>query len=212
MAGFGYRADHGTLSMREFASQLRESNGSPWKAFSEFPVFNARPARATLDSHGFCLVPHTTREDWRADREAVVRRFAEEVVEVVRQVTGADHVFMANPQPVIRVESAGSGQAGPVLFVHTDFTREHKTTLVGAVEDLQSENSDRKPARPDAVAQQIAEAGLTAEDVRNSRVVMLNTWRPVMSEPLRRFPLAVTDCRSIDDGDVLGARTSAWCC
>ena len=40
-------------------------------------------------------------------------------------------------------------------------------------------------------------AGLSADDIRESRVVMLNTWRPIMAQPLQRFPLALCDCRSV---------------
>ena len=208
-ARFEYRSDHGTLHMRELMASLRDDRGGspPFKAFTDFPVFNARLAGAELDSHGFCLLPHASREAWRADRYAVADRYAEEVCELLQQATGADHVFRANPQPVIRVESAVAGQAGPALFVHSDFTHDHKDALVAAVEALQS--NPEPPNVRNVVAQQIEATGLTAADVRESRVVMLNTWRPVMEEPLQRYPLAVADCRTVKDGEVLGARASA---
>ena len=213
--GFRYRADHGTQDMRAFMTSLREAAGrdnggrgavaEAFVPFSEFAVHNARLEGPELETHGFTLVPHPTAEDWRADPQAVREGFGDDVVEFVRGMCTADDVFMQGG-PVVRSEAAQQERrvAGPALFTHTDFQPDHKDTLVSAVEALAG--SDSAPERPDPVAEQIVAAGLSADDIRESRVVMLNTWRPIMAQPLQRFPLALCDCRSVQDGEVLGAR------
>ena len=43
----------------------------------------------------------------------------------------------------------------------------------------------------------ILEAGVTEQTLRDSRMLMVNTWRPVNDEPVQRFPLAITDRKTI---------------
>ena len=75
----------------------------------------------------------------------------------------------------------------------------------GAIALTSGDSADRSHGPPE-VAQQIVATGLSADDIRESRVVMLNAWRPIMAEPLQRFPIAVCDCRSVKEGEVLGGR------
>ena len=47
------------------------------------------------------------------------------------------------------------------------------------------------------IIDQMKQAGVTAEEVANSRLVMINSWRNVSKHPLTRFPLGVCDARSV---------------
>jgi hypothetical protein len=73
--------------------------------------------------------------------------------------------------------------------VHNDFTEEY-----GQVTKERISTHPSKAAR--FYRHQLKrENGLefTAEDIADYRLVVLNTWRPITAEPLRREPLAVCD-------------------
>ncbi len=85
---------------------------------------DARASATGLDDAGFMLVDHKSAVADFADRETAARIHCPEIAELVRSVTGADHVE-CKAGPLMRF-SEHSGKAGtrdnsyPARFCHVD--------------------------------------------------------------------------------------------
>jgi len=49
----------------------------------------------------------------------------------------------------------------------------------------------------------LQENGVTVDDLKGSRIVMVNAWRSIGTTPLRNFPLGVCDNRSVRPVDLI---------
>jgi len=159
-------------------------------------------------SAGFTVVPHVSSiTDW-SNNEFLTSTYYDEVYAALRELTGAEHTFAAQPH-VSRLEGSPKQESQPFYHLHNDYTRNMKEAYVCAMSGEEPDqsswameekyvmmfvNGSDVPARMKA-------AGLTAERLSERRVVMLNTWRNTSDEPLRRCPLAVADQRTIKSGD-----------
>ncbi|MEJ2088044.1 MAG: CmcJ/NvfI family oxidoreductase [Gammaproteobacteria bacterium] len=168
----------------------------------EMPVRNARLLTdASLDGCGFQLERHTSKvTDWQDDRQ-LADIYHEEINALVKRVTGATHAFSSNhlfrqSEP----EVGGNGplaklmaqSRGPVRTAHNDFAESYgegiiRTIASGGVPHTQTFG----------MTEAVIEAGLSEAELRHSRMLVINTWRAVGPEPLRRFPLALADRRSV---------------
>ena len=82
--------------------------------------------------------------------------------------------------------------------MHNDFTNIYGDALIRSFEQedgVTFGNVDEMKA-----------AGVTEEVMRNSRLVMVNTWRSVSDEPLQRNPLAVCDVRTVGLDELVASR------
>lgn len=129
-----------------------------------------------------------------------------EVEQIARRLLGPKVVHAWCTSHILRV-SAGTtavGEtAGPIRFVHNDFTEEY--------DDVTRKNYTTNPTgRAQSLRKTLKHLkGLEFSEAEMSkyRLVVLNTWRPITLDPLRRDPLAVCDNRSINKADLQRRRT-----
>ena len=134
----------------------------------------------SLDREGFTLVPHATAVGDFTDRTAVDAIYPAEIEDLIRLVTGADHVVARGT--VLRFVQQAQRDAFvnslPAGFVHVDTSRESFAMFAG----LQlADHPDR-----DALL-----AG---------RYVGLNIWR-VLTPPPQDMPLAVCAANSVTEAE-----------
>jgi hypothetical protein len=159
-------------------------------------------------SAGFKVVSHVCSiMDW-SNEELLASIYHDEVFAVLKELTGAEHVFLGGPH-VSRRE--GSDVSGPLYHLHNDYTgnmKEAYTRALSGQEPNQSWTMEEMLAVPfvegSDVPAQMKAVGLTAERLAERRMVVLNTWRNTSDEPVRRCPLAVADQRTIKSSDGCG--------
>lgn len=141
-------------------------------------VSDLRPilGEISLDREGFDLVRHRSavRDFW--DEEEVKRVYYPEVERLLKEVTGADRVFVFDATVRRRVPGVadrwGGGPRQPVPRVHVDHTERSGPQRV-------------RDLLPDE-----------ADELLRGRVQVINVWRPIRG-PLKDTPLAVCDARSV---------------
>ncbi len=139
-------------------------------------------ADAALDGEGFALIHHRSavRDFW--DESEIRTRFYPEVEAAIIAATGADRVVIFDHTLRRRVEGAedrgAEGPRQPVPRVHVDHTERSGPQRV-------------RDLLPDE-----------AETLLRGRVQIINLWRPIVG-PLRDYPLAVADARSVAFEDLV---------
>jgi hypothetical protein len=135
-------------------------------------IGNARLRSPSFDDAGFTLLHRTTDIDF-ADPAEVEKRWHPQARELVRGLTGAEHVF-----PFLGILRGGPEDlgGGPAFMAHVDFNGD---TLRNWVEKL-------SPDRP---------------ELATRRLVNINLWTPI--RPVENMPLGVCDAGSIETGDFL---------
>ncbi|KAK1449211.1 hypothetical protein CMEL01_08526 [Colletotrichum melonis] len=131
----------------------------------------------SLDNHGFKFHLHKTKVANFDDPLVVEQEYFPEMKQMLKDVTGAKHVFLFNP--IHRKPSSERGKAaqGPVQLVHSDLTPED--AVAGARHDL----------------------GHQAEELLKGRFQVIHAWRPL--KPVYKDPFAVADARSVADEDLV---------
>ncbi len=137
-------------------------------------VRNARAAGEpfSLERNGFQLVRQVTDVDF-ADPDAVAARYHPQIVQLLKDLTGASDVVVFND--ILRSESGVESGSKPAYSVHVDFDRESIEGFVRAV-------------RPDADA------------LLSKRFALINLWRGVAT--VERVPLAVMDASTMAPHDL----------
>jgi len=169
---------------------------------TELPVHDARLLEATsLHDNGFQLVRHRSSvTDWDDD-DQLNSVYYDEICGVVQKVTGATHTFSSNhlrrqSEPAV----GGNGplarlmslSRGPVNDVHNDFTESYGEGIIRTVE-----SGGVPHTQTFGITDAILKAGVSAQQLREGRMLVVNTWRAVTDEPVQRVPLAVADRNSI---------------
>jgi hypothetical protein len=148
---------------------------------AEMDIADARVLATTLDESGFALVQHRSKVADFGDRASVDATHRQEIVELIRELSGADQVVVNSPG-ILRFseKSAQSGaldNSRPARFAHVDV-------------------SDPTAA---AFAQRAAPAGRGL-----ARYIHFNIWR-ALSVPPQDVPLAVCDARSVHAEELIAA-------
>ncbi len=167
----------------------------------ELPINNARLLDdASLDTNGFKLLSHISRvTDWD-DNQQITDVYYDEMCEVATQLTGAKYAFSNNH--LRRQSEPGDGGSalaklmaqsqGPVRGAHNDFTESYGEGIINTIA------ADGLPhTQTFGLTEPMLEAGLTADELRESRLMVINTWRSVADEPALKSPLAIADCRTV---------------
>lgn len=161
----------------------------------EMPIRDGRsiPGGATLERHGFTVVPHRSRitdfnetRDWAAP-------YAREIEALIKRISGAAEVIIPQMRylhaggiaesPGVRLGSTRmTGGAGTVDFCHNDFTAASVGRHIAEID----------PARADARLKK--------------RFAIYNTWR-LVSEPPQSKPLAICDPTSVTIADLVPGDT-----
>ena len=165
------------------------------------PVASARGMDdATLDAMGFTALAHESAvsswDDWRLEPKSTAQLYAAETAALVKEHTGASHVF-CTPRK-LRATDGAKGSQPPLHGVHADFGPGYVDELAGVLD-----GSETTPqAMTLGLAKQLTAAGITAAELRASRVVVLNSWRALGEAPTARQPLALVDRRTVEAEDV----------
>ncbi len=166
------------------------------------PVYNARELQQpSLDSNGFVLARHRSEVgDWSDEREVAAVYYAE-IAHLVQALTGASHAFSNNHlRRQSEPEAGGDGplaklmaqSRGPVLGAHNDFTEAYGEGILKTIA------ADGVPhTQTFGLTEAMLAAGVDEALLLASRILVVNTWRSVTPGPLQRFPLALTDRRSV---------------
>lgn len=168
----------------------------------EMPVRNARLLTdASLDGCGFQLERHTSRvTDWEDDRQ-LVDIYYPEINDLVTRVTGATHAFSNNHlRRQTEPETGGNGplarlmaqSRGAVQTVHNDFADSYGEGIIRTIA-----NGGMPHTQTFGLTEAMMKAGVSEAELRQSRILVVNTWRSVGPEPLQRLPLAIADRRSV---------------
>jgi hypothetical protein len=141
-------------------------------------ISDARPilAEISLDAEGFSLVRHRSAVRDFYNEQEVKAIYYPEAEQVLKDVTGADRVFIFDSTVRRRAPGAEDRVAGqprqPVPRVHVDHTERSGPQRV----------RDLLPGE--------------AEELLRGRVQIVNLWRPIRG-PLLDMPLAVADARTV---------------
>ena len=156
---------------------------------------------ASIHTNGFELHAHRSAvADWYDDSE-IAATYYDEITSLVKSVTGAVHTFSNNhlrresepevggngPLAKLMAQSRGALQAA-----HNDFT---ETYGEGIIKTIASGGTPH--TQTFGLTRPMLEAGLTEEELRGYRMLVINTWRPVIDTPLKRFPLGLADRRTV---------------
>lgn len=144
-------------------------------------ALDARPLRERgeldLDTTGFVLAEHHSAvRDFRDDAE-IERVYYPEMLEIVKTLTGAAHVFMMGH--VVRTENPVDFNNAYARFVHCDYTPSNASSIAEMV--LEGRDTDIDPAHWD--------------------LVWFNTWQPWDRE-VQQNPLGMIDASSLEEGDL----------
>jgi len=141
-------------------------------------VSDARPilSEVSLDEEGFGLIRHRSAVRDFYDDEEVKRVYYREAEQLLKDLTGADRVYVFDHTVRRRVpggeDRRGDAPRQPVSRVHVDHTEKSGPQRV-------------RDLLPDE-----------AEGLLRGRVQVINLWRPIRG-PLRDAPLAICDARTV---------------
>lgn len=144
-------------------------------------IRNARalPRKPTVESEGFRLIRHKTRDvDFLSD-DAVEADYYPRIAALIEAHTGAGEVIVFDH--TVRIDEEREGVRGPVRHVHNDYSA---ASAIQRVIDLVGGD--------EAVAK------------LRHRFAQLNVWRP-FDRPALTSPLAIADARSFKRGDFVKA-------
>jgi hypothetical protein len=147
-------------------------------------IRDVRPVASTLslEHEGFQLLTAPTSVDDFADEEAIRTRYYAETVSLLQGLTGASRVVVFDHTIRRRVPDATDRSSGiprqPVPRVHNDYTVKSGPQRV---RDL---------------------LGNEADELLKKRFAVINVWRPIRG-PIHDSPLAVSDARSVAQGDLV---------
>jgi len=154
---------------------------------------------AGMDTSGFVLLKHASLvEDWD-DTEQVHRTYYEEMRSLVQRLTGASRCYVNRHN--IR-KSDGSTTFPPFLEVHSDFTDSYKEALVRSLRT----GTEETPTF--GMLDQLQSDGVTVEELSSSRLLVIHAWRSVSDAPLRKFPLALCDGRTVGEKELIREKVS----
>jgi hypothetical protein len=179
----------GSFINRRFVAPGVERNTGRYEAH-RVPIRDGRPIKEhfDLDVHGFVLRKHPTRVIDFFDKEEVDRVYQDEVVDIVKAITGATRVA---PQGwMVRT----SGELAKHQRQTVGYT--HK----GGVQPPAAEaHVDYMPDRAEKLARALYEKAFP-EGQGYNRFLATSLWR-CFSPPPQDCPLALCDARSVDPAE-----------
>ena len=189
-----------TKAALEEIAQRRKAAGEALQTAIQVEVGNGRTlANEGLDSSGFMLVRHQSRvQNWEDERQ-VAATYYREIEEVVKRETGARRVFCNSH--VCRDSASDQSKnlfaSPPVPLVHNDFSGSYGESI------LESVCSNSEAQMSFGLVEKMLKAGVTADELRQSRIVVVNAWRSTTPYPLCSSPFAVCDARTVSPEDLV---------
>lgn len=154
----------------------------------EVEIQNVRGRDHRLNREGYVLVQHKSAvKNWEDDKE-VADVYHKEVAELAKHITGARKCVTASH--ITRSTEIKPGRRPTASFVHNDFCDAFGPQLQSKMEE--------------GLRTKLSDAGVTAEELKNSRLQMLSFWRGAApgGGPILRQPLAVLDATSMSPADL----------
>lgn len=143
-----------------------------------------------LDTRGISLQRHVSTFRSYKDDAAIRTHYYPELIAEARRLTGADKATVAS-HVKRRVDAPGSetkaeaGVRGGAFMVHGDFNNDLKDDLVKML-------AEGKPCTAGTGGLELSE-----KELQEGRLVVLNFWKPMNAEPVKRAPMAVCDASSM---------------
>ena len=166
--------------MRYFAND--SSRDTVILAPEEMAITESRASGATLDREGFALVSHRSAVTDFTDAAEVARRHPDEIVELIRDISGADAVVVTGTGVLRYAErstlSGALDNSRPARFAHVDVS--------------------------DRTASDFATRSRPEGSSEPRRSAHFNIWRALSPAP-QDVPLALCDARSVAAADLLPA-------
>jgi hypothetical protein len=165
-------------------------------------------ARPRLHREGFERVDHRPPDLDFLDHAAVVRRYYPACEELMRSATGARHVFAfdhnvrwAEGQREGAESRGGQKVQGPLRMVHGDYTLTSGPQRLWDLSRPPHVNDTMRPFLDEGkslIPMDLAERALAP----SGRFALINVWRNIAPEPVRRDPLGFCDARTIHPEDL----------
>jgi len=183
VAGITYAIDTGEKLVNEtFGPGNIHRRGTGTYDTVNMPIHDARADGQgfSLDTSGFCLVPHPTVMTDFFDAAALKAVYYPEVIALIKQVSGAarvevfDHTLRSGDE----TEREARLLREPVLAAHNDYT---------------------EWSGPQRLREVLPEE---AETLLKRRFAVIQAWRAI-DRPVIANPLAVADARSVAAGDLI---------
>lgn len=132
-----------------------------------------------LDTNGFVLRELSSGVTDFRDEDDVKATYYPEVLAFVKELAGADHVFMM--QHLVRTESKDSFNTAYARFIHCDYSNNSASNMARSI----LERNALDPALAD-----------------QWEFAWFNVWQPFDRE-VQQNPLTVIDATSLGDGDII---------
>ncbi|KAI8949221.1 hypothetical protein F4801DRAFT_553847 [Xylaria longipes] len=150
------------------------------------PIYDLRSLKdkLSLDREGFLVADIDTSMEYEDyfDQDKLKTTYMPKIKTFLKEKLGVRAVYVH--ECVIRQSGGKGGHSGsfgkPVPNVHTDYTHDYALKLL---EQLTGDKAQ-------------------AEAIKSSRIQMLNIWKPLRG-PVRSWPLALCDLRSLNREDVI---------
>jgi len=148
-------------------------------------IHDMRQIEANVDQEGFELMNHSSTLDNFYDDQAITNVYNSEITNLLRNRFGASevHIFDHTRRSDSPTGAANpDGLRGPATRVHCDYT----------------DKSGPQRAK-DAMGKEAYDAAIA----RGARILQVNVWRSISSEPVRRAPLALAASNSVPAADLI---------
>lgn len=184
-------------------------------AFSprEIEVHSARSLAGdvapTLDSTGFMLVRNRNpMPEVDLLTRSPPREWLAWAERLVQDSTDAKYVFAFHPSMRHRVQ----GSAEIASYVHCDFTPQFHLKLIRWFAEGCASKELARHSEPDSLRQRMFDAGVTEQELRSSRIMVLNVWcgLDLENSHIHNYPMAFCDWRTVTESDVLRNRFVAF--
>lgn len=162
----------------------------------------AAPSRVNFQSTDF-RQPIDIESEYRSESHLA---YYAEVEQLACSLLGPGVVHAWCLSHIIRLSGGSEAvgeHAGPIRFVHNDYTEEYDDI----VRKNYTTQQTIRARHLRKMLKRLKGIELTAEEIAKYRLVVLNTWRPITVDPLQRDPLAVCDNRSVSRKDLQRRRT-----
>jgi len=165
----------------------------------------------SLRRHGFELLPQTlARKDLDFyDHQQVVEEYYGECAAVIREATGAAHVYAfdhnlrsASGKKKKRRITGGQQVQGPARMVHGDYTLTSAPQRLKDLAEIPGTNDTLRSVL--GAGETLLEPELVNHLLHNGdRFAVINLWRSIANEPVATHPLALCDGQTVNPEDLV---------
>jgi len=169
----------------------------------------------TLEAHGFELCPDALRRSGLDefdfdDNHRIVENYYPTCVNLVKQMTGAEHVFAfdhnirtSDDKQMERTAIKGGNlKQGPASVVHGDYTLTSASQRLRDLAQPPTINDTMKQFLPEG--QSLIPASLAERSLGSGgRFGIINVWRNISRQPVKKTPLALCDGQTVTPEDLV---------